>query len=167
MSIPVIRSTTAIPASATVPRGRLIALFATVVLTVGLVAPAALPLASANGTACIPAGNLWHFQNYTHSGKNLKLEGYAGENAKGRLMITCDLYIPKGSLLRSRGGEVWIPYDVVSVKVTSWSDGDNKSVLAGPLDNKNNACFRITLNDMADSWLLTLKERGDSCDTNG
>jgi hypothetical protein len=158
-----VRSVTSTLTSASRGRVRLPALVAAVVLALATGIFAATPPAQADD-ACVPAGNLWHFQNYTHSGKTLKLEGYSGSNATGNLMITCSLHVPGASNIRSRGGQVWIPYDVTSVKITSWSDHPGDPVSIGPYDNSENMCFRIVISDFT-HWELHLKKRGDRCDT--
>jgi len=162
------RSITSILPSA--PRGRVgpVAWFAAVALALalGLAISAVLPSARAEEIACPPpGGNLWHFQNYTHSGKKLTLDGYTGTNGTGSIMITCGLHIPEASTTRSRGGEIWMPYDVQSVKITSWSDNGGDPVTLGPLDNKENTCFRIVRNDHGTSWEFYQRAGGDKCTT--
>lgn len=163
---PAVRSATSVLASAAMSRVRLIALLAALALALGLGVTAVRPSAQAEDIACVPAGNLWHFENHTKSGKSLQLEGYAGPNGTGKLMITCKLYVRKGELWTARGGEVWIPFDVQSVKITSWSDGGGGPVSVGPFDNKENACFRITEGDQKSPWYVHVHNRGDECDTN-
>lgn len=163
-----LRTESSILISAAASRLRPIALLVALGVALSLVAPAGLPSARAESDPCIPVGTLWHFQNYTVSGKTLKLEGYSGPDGTGTLMVTCELYVRKAEMSgwKSRGGEVWVPNDVQSVKVTSWSDGGGDPVSFGPLDNSENACFRIIYNDYKTSWELKLRTRGEKCDTN-
>jgi hypothetical protein len=163
MSRMLVRSVTSTLASAARGRVRLPALVAAVALALATGISAVTPPAQADDD-CTQAGFLYHFQNYTHSGKTLKLEGYSGPNATGNLMITCSLHIRGGNNSISRGGEVWIPLNVPTVKITSWSDHGGDPVSAGPYDNKESKCFRIYYNDLT-RWELWLNNRGESCNT--
>lgn len=150
-------------------RLRVTTLLAAVVVTLALVTTTSgpQPVAQAATSACVPAGVLWHFQNYTVSGKTLRLDGYTGPDGTGTIEITCELRVPKAKLSgwTSKGGEIWMPFDVQSVKITSWSDGGGDPVLAGPYDNSQNTCFRIIYNAYKTSWKLPVHSRGDKCDT--
>jgi hypothetical protein len=161
MSRMLVRSVTSTLASATRGRVRLLALVAAVALALATVISAVTPSAQADD-ACTQGGYLYHFQNYTSSGKTLKVEGYAGPSATGTLMVTCSFHIRGADFFTTRGGEAWIPYDVQSVKVTSWSDHGGDPVSAGPYDNSGNFCFRINRN-ASTRWELSLVDRGPTC----
>lgn len=145
-----------------------------ITLIVAVVVPLAVattsgprPVAHAASSPCIPAGVLWHFQNYTLSYKDIRLEGYTGPDGTGTVEITCELRVPKAQMSgwTSKGGEIWMPFDVQSVKITSWSGGGGDPVSVGPYDNSKNTCFRIIYNDHKTSWELPLKTRGADCNT--
>jgi hypothetical protein len=157
-----VRSVTSTLTSATRGRVRLPALVAAVVLALATGIFAVTPPAQADDTC--RTGYLYHFQNRTKSGKSLKLEGYSGPKATGNLMITCSLHIPRASSHRTRGGEVWIPHDVTSVKITSWSDHRGDPVETGYVDNNENKCFRILyVPVIGGGWFLSLVQVGPTC----
>ncbi len=117
------------------------------------------PLAhAANGSECqfSPGRNMWHFQNYTASGKTVVLDGYSGPDATGNPVVSCSFHLKGRAAFfgRSKGGSAYLdPSTVKTVKVTTTSNHGGDPV-GETLDNSGNACFRIVYNDRKTSWEL-------------